>query len=97
MTSPSQALSILDTSRYSRTRIPTAKCQPIFSLPILIVKRSIKGRRPKAAILVPTASALAIIEGEDVKETLEEAVTIVEPVEIVNKVQIQKPEEGGGT
>ncbi|MCJ1277340.1 hypothetical protein MMC21_005152 [Puttea exsequens] len=31
------------------------------------------------------------------KEALEEAVTTVDPVEIVNEVQIQKPEEGGGT
>ena len=61
--------------------MPTAKRQPTPATLIPIVKRSTK-----------TASALAIVEGEDIKDALEDAVTTVEPVEIVDKTQMQKSE-----
>ncbi|KAL8739891.1 MAG: hypothetical protein Q9190_007350, partial [Brigantiaea leucoxantha] len=94
--SSSQVLSIPDTSRYGRPRIPTAKCQPTSSTSVPIVKRSMKGRKPKATVLILTTSALAIVEGENVKEALDEAVTTVKPVEVVDEVQMLKP-EGGDT
>lgn len=59
-----------------------------------IIKRSTKGRKPKAVVLLPTASALAIVEGEDIKETLNEAVTTVKPVKVVSEIQAQKPQMG---
>lgn len=81
-------------SRYGRHRIPTERSQPTHSTAISIIKRSTKGRKPKAAVLLPTASALAIVEGEAIKEALNEAVTTMKPVKVVNEIQIQKPQRG---
>lgn len=90
---------ILSTShfRYGKHRIPTERSQPTHSTAISIIKHFTKGRKPKAAVLLPTASALAIVKGEDIKEAFNEAVTTVKPVKIVNEKQIQKPQRGTQT